>query len=295
MLSTAFSRSSRGHLQRLMGITALALLFLGTTPQDWGPTQLKPGFNLFTKQQDIQLGQEAAAEIRKKVVIVKDPVLNAYVNAVGKRLAASREAKDSGFTFTFEVVADPAINAFALPGGPMFINTGLLKVVDNEAQLAGAMGHEMSHVILRHGTNQASKADLIQIPLALAGQLSSSDTLMGQLSQLGIGLGAESVLLKFSRTDESQADIMGSHLMAEAGYDPDELARFFVKIKSQDTADAIAFLSDHPNPGDRSRAIKVEALRLPVQDYGYQTGQFKNMKKALATVHEPPPKAVKSN
>lgn len=278
------------RLPRLIGIVAVAILFLGATSQDPGPTQLKPGFNLFTKQQDIQLGQEAAAEIRKKVVIVKDPVLNAYVNAVGKRLAASREARDSGFTFTFEVVADPAINAFALPGGPMFINTGLLKVVDNEAQLAGAMGHEMSHVILRHGTNQASKADLIQIPLALAGQLTNSDTLMGQLSQLGIGIGAESVLLKFSRTDESQADIMGSHIMAEAGYDPDELAKFFEKIKSQDEADAIAFLSDHPNPGNRSRAIKLEALRLPVQDYGYQTGQFKNMKKALANVHEPPPK-----
>lgn len=290
MLSV-FPCSFRGHVQRLIGIAALAMLLLGSTPQDQGPTQLKPGFNLFTKQQDIQLGQEAAAEIRKKVVILKDPVLNAYVNAVGKRLAASREAKESGFTFTFEVVADPKINAFALPGGPMFINTGLLKVVDNEAQLAGVMGHEMSHVILRHGTNQASKADLIQIPLALAGQLTSSDTLMGQLSQLGIGLGAESVLLKFSRTDESQADLMGSHLMAEAGYDPDELAKFFEKIKSEDTADAIAFLSDHPNPGNRSRAIKFEALRLPVQDYGYQTGQFKSMKKALAAIHEPPPKA----
>ncbi len=278
-------------LRWLTGVAAVVTLFLSTAAGAQGPTQLKPGFNLFTKQQDIQLGQEAAAEIRKKVVIVKDPLLNAYVNMVGKRLAASREAKDSGFTFSFEVVADPTINAFALPGGPMFINTGLLKAVDNEAQLAGVMGHEMSHVILRHGTNQASKADLIQIPLALAGQLTDSDTLMGQLSQLGIGLGAESVLLKFSRADESQADIMGSHLMAEAGYDPDELARFFEKIKSQDTADAIAFLSDHPNPGDRSRAIKVEALRLPVQDYGYQTGEFRNMKKALAAVHQPPPKA----
>jgi len=276
------------HLLRLIGIVAVAILFLGATPQDSGPTQLKPGFNLFTKQQDIQLGQEAAAEIRKKAVIVKDPVLNAYVNAIGRRLAASREAKDSGFTFTFEIIADPTMNAFALPGGPMFINTGLLRMVDNEAQLAGAMAHEMSHVILRHGTNQASKADLIQIPLALAGQLTNSDTLMGQLSQLGIGLGAESVLLKFSRTDESQADIMGSHIMAEAGYDPDELAKFFEKIKSEDTADAIAFLSDHPNPGNRSRAIKVEALKLPFQDYGYQTGQFKNMKKALAGVHDPP-------
>src|SRR5271157_5277967 len=181
-----------------------------------GPTQIRPGFNLFTKQQDVQLGQETAAQVRKQVTIIKDPTLTAYVNAVGKRLMTSQEAAASGFPFTFEVVADPSINAFALPGGPMFINTGLLRAVDNEAELAGVMGHEMSHVILRHGTNQASKVDLIQLPVALAGQLTNSDTLMGQLAQLGIGLGADSVLLKFNRIHESQADLMGTHIMAEA-------------------------------------------------------------------------------
>jgi predicted Zn-dependent protease len=291
MLSGCLARGFHGSGRRMHGIAAAVVVLLGVAVGAQEPTPLKPGFNLFTKQQDVQLGREAAAEIRQKVIMVKDPVLNAYVNRIGNRLAASREAKDSGFTFTFEVTADPAINAFALPGGPMFINTGLLRTVDNEAQLAGVMGHEMSHVILRHGTNQASKADLIQIPLALAGQLTNSDTLMGQLSQLGIGLGAESVLLKFSRTHESQADLMGSHLMAESGYDPNQLAKFFQKIKSQDAADAIAFLSDHPNPGDRSRAIMLEAARLPVQNYVYQTGQFKNMKKALAAIQNPPPKA----
>jgi beta-barrel assembly-enhancing protease len=90
-------------------------------------------------------------------------MLTGYVNRVGKRLAASQEARNSGFPFTFEVVADPTINAFALPGGHMFIHTGLLKALDNEAQLAGVMGHEMSHVILRHGTNQATKAKMIEL------------------------------------------------------------------------------------------------------------------------------------
>jgi len=268
----------------------LALIVFTAIAAAQGPTELKPGFNLFTRQQDIQLGQEAAAEVRKQATIVKDPVLTDYVNAIGKRLAASREAKDSGFNFTFEVVADPTINAFALPGGPMFINTGLLKVVDNEAQLAGVMGHEMSHVILRHGTNQASKADLIQIPLALAGELTNSDTLMGQLTQLGIGLGADSVLLKFSRTDESQADLLGSHLMAESGYDPMQLAKFFEKLNAQSGSGALEFLSDHPNPGNRSKAIQHEVLFLPQQNYGYQSGQFSRMKKEVATIHEPPPK-----
>jgi predicted Zn-dependent protease len=147
-------------------------------------------------------------------------VLTAYVNSVTKRLVASQEARNSGFTFAFQIVADPAINAYALPGGPMFINTGLLRTVASEAQFAGAIAHEMSHVILRHGTNQASKVDLIQLPVALAGQLTNSETLMGQLAKLGIGLGADSVLLKFNRIHESQADLMGSQIMAEAGYDP---------------------------------------------------------------------------
>ncbi len=268
----------------------ISLLLLNVAVAAQGPTQIKPGFNLFTKQQDVQLGQEAAAKIRQQSVIVHDPTLTAYVNAVGKRLAASQEARDSGFTFTFEVVADPAINAFALPGGPMFINTGLLKAVDNEAQLAGVMGHEMSHVILRHGTNQASKAKLLQLPLELAAQITDNNSLVGELAQLGIGLGADSVLLKFSRTDESQADLMGTHLMAEAGYNPAQLAKFFDKLNAQDNVGALVFLSDHPNPDNRSHAIRQEAARLPQQSYGYQTGQFQQMKRALANVKEPPPK-----
>lgn len=236
-------------MRRSARFAVVIALLLSTAAAAPGPTQFKPGFNLFTKQQDIQLGQELAAQIRENVTIVNNPVLAAYVNSVGKRLMAAPEVKASGFTFTFEIVADPALNAYALPGGPMFINTGLLKAVPNEAQFVGAIAHEMSHVILRHGTNQASKVDLIQLPVALAGQLTNSDTLMGQLAQLGIGLGANSVLLKFSRIHESQADLMGAHLMAEAGYDPIQMARFFAGLN--DHSGAIGFLSDHPNPGDR--------------------------------------------
>ncbi len=255
-----------------------------------GPTELRPGFNLFTKQQDIQLGREVAAEIRKKVTIVNDPVLTSYVKAVGQRLMQSREARASGFPFTFEVVADPSVNAFALPGGPMFVNTGLLQAVDNEAQLAAVMGHEMSHVILRHGTNQASKINLIEIPVALAAQMTNSNSLMGQLAELGISLGANSVLLKFSRTDETQADLMGSHIMAEEGYDPRQMAKFFEKLNAKGGFSTIQFFSDHPNPENRSKAIDEEAMRLPQRSYGYQTGQFWRMKKELATIHQPLPK-----
>src|SRR5579862_8817331 len=256
-----------------------------------GPTQLHPGFNLFSKEQDVQLGKESADQVRKQTTVIKDPVLTAYVNRVGQRLVTSREAQESGFPFTFEVVADPSINAFALPGGPMFINTGLLRAVDNEAQLAGVMGHEMSHVILRHGTNQATKSELVELPAIL--QLTGS-SMVGKLAQLGIGLGANSVLLKFSRTDESQADLMGSHLMAEAGYDPMQLARFFDKLNANGGQQAPQFLSDHPNPDNREKAIAAEVQRLPAQNYTYQTGDFTRMKQVIARIHEkpvPPPHA----
>lgn len=254
-----------------------------------GIHQFQPGFNLFSKQQDVQLGQEAAAQVRKQMTVIHDPVLTNYVNLVGKRLANAPEARQSGFPFTFEVVADPSINAFALPGGPMFINTGLLKAVDSEAQLAGVMGHEMSHVILRHGTNQASKRNMVELPAMLAGQVAGG-SMMGQLAAAGIGLGANSVLLKFSRTAETQADLTGSHIMAESGYDPREMARFFEKLNAQGGSRGLQFMSDHPNPGNREQAIAREAAALGRRNYGFQTGEFQRMKQVVAGIHEPAPR-----
>lgn len=271
--------------------TLLAVILFVTLGAAQGPKKFQPGFNLFSKQQDVQLGQESAAQVRKQMTMVKDPFLNQYVNLVGKRLASSREAQESEFPFTFEVVADPSINAFALPGGPMFINTGLLKAVDSEAQLAGVMGHEMSHVILRHGTNQASKSGLLRLPAILGSQIAGG-SVAGQLAQLGIGLGTNSVLLKFSRTAETQADLTGSHLMAEAGYNPIEMARFFEKLSAQGGQRAPQFMSDHPNPDNRERAIAEEASHLPRRTYGYQTGQFEQMKRVVAGIHEPRPKTA---
>ncbi|HET7440333.1 MAG TPA: M48 family metallopeptidase [Terriglobales bacterium] len=268
---------------------AFIFLMLVSAAFAQGPHHFQPGFNLFSKQQDVQLGQEAATQVRKQMTVIHDPVLTNYVNLVGKRLANAPEARQSGFPFTFEVVADPSINAFALPGGPMFINTGLLKAVDNEAQLAGVMGHEMSHVILRHGTNQASKRNMIELPAMLAGQVAGG-SMMGQLAAAGIGLGANSVLLKFSRSAESQADLTGSHIMAESGYNPMEMARFFEKLNAKGGSRGLQFLSDHPNPGNRERAIEEEAATLPHRNYGNQTGEFQRMKQVVAGIHEPPPR-----
>src|SRR5579863_2262328 len=244
---------------------------------------LKPGFNLFSKQQDIDLGREAAAQVRKQATVVSDPPLQEYIQRIGKRLTSQREAGDYPYTFT--VILDKNINAFALPGGPTFVNTGTIAAAENEAQLAGVMAHEISHVALRHGTSQASKANLLQIPAMLAGAIIGNGTLMGQLAQLGIGLGFNSVLLRYSREAESQADALGSHIMSEAGYNPIELARFFEKLQGTSGGSrALQFLSDHPNPGNREQAIDAEIRTLPQRKYGYETGGLQHAKTEVAKI-----------
>ena len=254
---------------------------------------LKPsGLNFFSKQQDVQLGQEAATEVRKQVIVVQNQFLQDYIQRIGKRLAAQPEAGDWPFNFT--VILDPNINAFALPGGPMFVNSGTIVHADNEAQIAGVMGHEMSHVILRHGTKQASKANLIQIPAMLAGAVIGDGSMLGQLAQLGIGLGANSVLLKYSRDDESQADALGTHLMAEAGYNPIELAHFFEKLEASGGSRTLQFLSDHPNPGNREKAIEDEIRTLPQRKYSYETGEFQRARAEVAKLPPPPGKGFRS-
>lgn len=233
---------------------------------------IKPGFNMFSVEQDVQLGKEAAAQLEREMQMVNDPKLTALIDRIGSKLMAANAAdkRNAQFPFSFKVVNDPSINAFALPGGPMFIQTGLIAAADNEGQVAGVMGHEMAHVILRHGTNQASKANLIQLPLALAGGMLGGDGgIMGSLAQLGIGLGANSVLMKFSRNAENEADLLGARLLHSAGYNPVELARFFEKLEAQSgKGNAVSqFFASHPNPGNRVRNIQADMQFYPRATY----------------------------
>src|SRR5258706_450912 len=239
--------------------------------------EIKPGFNLFSKQQDIQLGQQAAAEVRKQYQVVPNQELQDCLRRVGERLAAQKEPRESGLQFTYTLVNDKTVNAFALPGGPTFVHTGLILAADNEAQVAGVLGHEMSHVILRHGTNQASKANLMQIPALLAGAVTGSN-LLAQLTSLG----AAGLLLHFSRTDESEADAMGTKIMNEAGYNPLEMAHFFEKLEGVSGSHAPQFLSDHPNPGNRVKAVQAEIRALPQHSYGTTVGDFAHEKALVA-------------
>ena len=245
--------------------------------------EIRPGFNLFSKQQDIQIGQQAAAQARKKYQITSSPELQDYIRRIGAKLAAQKEARESGFQFQFTMVNDKSINAFALPGGPAFVHTGLLLAADNEAQVAGVLGHEMSHVILRHGTNQASKANLIQLPAILASELTGNNLLV-QLTNLG----ALPLLLHFSREDETEADALGTRLMNEAGFNPVEMARIFEKLQEQHGARLPELLSDHPDPGNRIVAVEAEIRALPRARYGTVVGDFNREKSLVAQITPPP-------
>jgi hypothetical protein len=156
----------------------------------------------------------------------------------------------------------------------------------NEAQLVGVLAHEMSHIRLRHGTNQASKANLFQLPLALAQGIGGKGT-FGKLAEMGVGLGVGSVLLRFSRDAETQADYNGALIMAEAGYDPIQMARMFETLEGLDKNQSLQFMSDHPNPGNRVQAIQAEIQQMPRKTYSTDTRQFSGIKTLVAQL--PPP------
>lgn len=275
-----YSRKKSSMLRA--GIAALAaVLALSSAPLQAATERkpVKPGFNLFSKEQDIALGQEAAAEIEKEVEVVNDKQLTSYVERIGKRLAP--HSQDPDYPFTFKVVADPNINAFALPGGPIYIHTGLITSADNEAQVAGVMGHEIGHVVLRHSTNQASKATLFQLPAMLAaGVLDKKGGMLAGLGQLGLSLGLNSALLSYSRKAEHDSDIVGARMLAAAGYSPLEMATFFEKLEAAGGGGGgPQFLSSHPNPGNRVKYV-TEAITgyRNSTDYITNTPEFAKMK-----------------
>jgi len=190
-------------------------------------------------------------------------------------------------------VNDRGINAFALPGGPIYINRGIIEMADSEAQLAGVMAHETAHVALRHGTNQATKANAWQIPLGVLGAAVGADSLAGMLAQLGAGFTINSILLKYSRNDETQADVMGTQILYDLGYDPRAMGQFFEKLLAESKGkQPPQFFSSHPNPGNRMGRVDEEVGKLggPPKNYTSDTAEFRSIKQYVLTL-DPPPKA----
>jgi len=225
-------------------------------------TALKAGWNIFTPQQDMDLGKRAAADAAKQLPLCNAPKVDAYLTQLGTRLAAKLPTGGVQYPFEFHCVNDKAINAFALPGGYVFINRGAIEVADNEAQLAAVMAHELSHVALRHGTNQATKAQAAEGFLGIASGIFGGSTGGALLSELG-AFAAGGVLLRYSRTAESQADVMGTQVLYDSGYDPRAMAQFFEKLEAETKGkNPPEFFSDHPNPEHRVERVDEEIEKL---------------------------------
>jgi hypothetical protein len=267
-------------------VAAIALVITGCAGRKPGDP-LKPGYNVYSKEQDIQLGREAARTVVQQLDVVENRKLQQYLDKVGGRLAKQPAADDYPYEFT--LINDPSINAFALPGGPIFVHSGLIAAAENEAQLAGVLAHEIAHVVLRHATSQASKANLLQFPAALAAAMIGQGSVGGQLGQAGLGLGLNVLMLRYSRGAEEEADALGARIMAGAGYNPIEMAHFFEKLEAEGGSSAPQFLSSHPSPGNRVKDVEAEIQTFPPGTFekGKPTGEFREAKQLVAQLPKP--------
>ncbi|MGI8495431.1 MAG: M48 family metallopeptidase, partial [Pyrinomonadaceae bacterium] len=261
----------------------------------FGQTRISMPRNKYKVQDDVRLGREAAREVEQQMPILNDYQDTRYIQEVGQRLvnAIPREFQHPEFQYTFKIVNARDINAFALPGGPMYVNRGMIEAAKNEGEMAGVMAHELSHVALRHGTAQATKASnpTAQLP-AIGGAILGAilgGTAGGAIAQAG-QVGSAAIITKYSREYETQADILGSQIMARAGYDPNDLANMFRTIERQSGGSGTPeWLSSHPNPGNRYATIQREAqmLRVSPEPIKYTPG-FQRTKQDLAGMSPAP-------
>jgi beta-barrel assembly-enhancing protease len=256
------------HRTRLHVVFALAAFLTMSAPAA-AQTRIDPDQNRFSPAQDVELGRRAAAELRRELPIARDRNAENYLERIGDRLVAAIPARlrQPQFRYTFQVVDRKDINAFALPGGPIFVNRGMLEAARNDGEIAGVLAHELSHVVLRHATAQATKGQKFQFG-ALAGQILGSviggrtGTVISQGSQIGIG----TYFMKYSREYEREADLLGVQMMARAGYDPRDMANIFQTIARRSGNGGPEWLSDHPSPANRYAAINREAALVRTRD-----------------------------
>ena len=264
-------------------VLAFALAFLISDPLSLfavthGPELPDPGKPAMSKEEQEQLGLKVVAQVYKQMPVLpdSDPVTQ-YVQKLGKRLETVIPSQYS-WPYQFHVIQQKEINAFALPGGPIFINLGTITAADNEAELAGVMAHEMSHVYMQHTAKSAPRQTWAGVLGALGGILGATPA--GALARLGIELGAGSLLMRYSRHDEAQADSVGAIIMYKDGYNPRAMAEFFQKLEQQAGPGGPQFLSDHPNPGNRVQAVEKEIADWPARNFIQSTPEFAQIKQA---------------
>jgi len=280
--------------QNVAALALFALLFTVVTPSVWADDKKDPdkigdrsvdkGINFYSIEKEIGIGKQMAQEVERQAKIVDDPIIAEYVNRVGQNLVRNSDAK---VPFTIKVIDSEEINAFALPGGFFFVNTGILLNADNEAEMAGVMAHEIAHVAARHGTRQATRGDMINygtIPLIFLGGWT------GFAIRQGVGLAIPMGYLKFNRGFESEADMLGLEYMYKAGYDPVALVDFFEKVQSLEKrkpGTMSKVFSDHPPTGDRITKCQsvIEKYLKEKPEYVVSTSEFGDVKARTQAMH----------
>jgi len=272
------------HQTQPWRVVSAALVALTLAGSAAAQTKITPPKNSYKPQQDVEVGQQAAREVRQQLPMLDDSRTEDYVEDIGERLIGviPGELRQPAFRYSFDVVNLRDINAFALPGGPMFLNRGMIQAASSEAEVAGVMAHELAHVVLRHGTAQATKGQKFQIG-AIAGQIlgaivgGRTGSVIAQGSEIGLG----TYFLKYGREYERQADLLGAQMMARAGYNPRAMASMFQTIEREGRNRGPEWLSSHPNPGNRVEAINREAAMLRVEGSNGSNGEFQSISARL--------------
>lgn len=284
--------SIRGHKTATLALFALlAPTFVSPAlankkekdPDQIGNRDVGKGVNFYSIEKEIALGKQMAQEVERQARIVDDPVIAEYVNRIGQNLVRNSDAK---VPFTIKVVDDETINAFALPGGFFFVNTGILLNADNEAEMAGVMAHEIAHVAARHGTRQATRGEIAQSTLPLIFLGGWTPYLIYQGASLAIPMG----FLSFSRAFESEADMLGLQYMYKAGYDPTCFVDFFEKVQSQEKrkpGTMAKVFSTHPPTDDRIRNAQknIQEMLKEKPEYVVSTSEFEDVKNRVLAMH----------
>jgi len=268
----------------LLSFSALAGDNKKKDPDAIGDRDVGKGVNFYSLEKEIGLGKQLAQEVERQAKIIDDPIIAEYVNRVGQNLVRNSDAK---VPFTIKVLDSEEINAFALPGGFFFVNSGLILKADTEAELAGVMAHEIAHVAARHGTRQATRGELAQImtiPLYVMGGWT------GYAIRQGMGLAIPMGFLQFSRGFEREADYLGLQYLYKSGYDPTAFVDFFEKIQSLEKkkpGTLVKVFSTHPMNEDRIKASQEEIQKILVAkpEYVVTTSEFNDVKGRLAMLH----------
>ncbi|HTZ99422.1 MAG TPA: M48 family metallopeptidase [Candidatus Aquilonibacter sp.] len=243
------------------------------------------GLDFYSLEKEIALGKQLAQEVDKDAKFIDDPVVNEYVNRIGQNLVRNSDAR---VPFTIKVIDSDTVNAFALPGGFFYVDSGLILHADEEAELAGVMAHEIAHVCARHGTKQATKSDLVQMA-SIPAMIFIPYSWAGYAIYQGMNFAIPLTFLKFSRHDEAEADYLGTQYMYKAGYDPNAFVAFFEKVEADEKKEPGTIpkvFSTHPPTPDRIEAVQKEiATILPPRDqYIVTTSEFDSVKHRLQMI-----------